>query len=503
MSLATKLALIAITVLSAALSFHNLGAKPLWGDEGWSLGFAQLAWRDALLLAAFAPVQWPYNFVLRAFLVFGDSEALLRLPSALFMIASVPMMFLAARRLFGATAGLACAALLAVNADIVKYAQEARGYALAVFLLTSSFYFLHLYVSRPSPGRAVLYIGVCVLAVYSHLYGALVVAAQGFSLLLLPAHGFSRKRWLLTYAPMAVLTLPVWWFASRVPREFTIWMTPPTWQEIDAVLRHICGNAGEILVVLCALLSMKVLYEILREWKRGDPSSSWPSLVSLLSFVLPIAITVGVSYAGRPCFWGRYMLVAVPGLVLTTGGAIARLDRTWKIAPVLCVFLMLELAGVRSYYHADFDIDGGVRENYPELARFIAAQAKPGDGIVLYWPAMRINYEYYLRRQAGAATLAVPTVIYPTRARGRENFQLVPIPWFPTDEPNPDLSGYRRVWLVVHRVAIDYRDPTAIQIARAIGSGYPFAGSRIFPTWTVFLYSADPAERLPNDRSTH
>lgn len=52
-SVALILRIVAITVVAAILRFHALGAKPLWFDEGLSVGCAQLSFpgpgRDANL----------------------------------------------------------------------------------------------------------------------------------------------------------------------------------------------------------------------------------------------------------------------------------------------------------------------------------------------------------------------------------------------------------------------------------------------------------------------
>ena len=59
----------------------------------------------------------------------GTSEVALRLPSALFGIALVPVAFAIGRRLGGQRAAVALAALVAVHPLLVYYSQEARGYA--------------------------------------------------------------------------------------------------------------------------------------------------------------------------------------------------------------------------------------------------------------------------------------------------------------------------------------------------------------------------------------
>jgi mannosyltransferase len=400
----TSVVVVAAAILAGmVLCLHGLGAKPIWFDEGWSLGCARLPLRDSLILALYEPVQWPYYLVLRAFLSLGDSESLLRLPSALFMIASIPMLFLSARRLFGTHAALAAALLMAVHADLVKYAHEVRGYGMEIFLLTTSLYLLCRYVEQPTFRRQLAYVAVCALAVYTHMYGILVIGAQLLCLFLVPPGTVRRKDTVLTLVSICALAAPMWLFAARVPRQYTIWMGMPTWSSVYLVLQHISGNAGALSVLLSAaglLVAMLGFAGLLLDPAKKE--EAWTLLLPVLSFTLPLVTTILASLLGRPCFLGRYMLFCVPALALMMASVIGRLPNLKLMAVATSLLVVVGLFGVWSYYQEDFDVDGGVRENYPELARFIASNAMPGDGIILYWAGMRVNYEYYLDRIPGS-----------------------------------------------------------------------------------------------------
>src|SRR5213078_3841336 len=109
---------------------------------------------------------------------FGDAEGMLRLPSAIFGTAAVGMLFLLSRRLFGATAGLVAAGLLALSPFHIAYSQEARAYALFVLLSIASCDLFVRLLERKSPRLEVLYIIVSALMLYTHLYGIFTIAAQ-------------------------------------------------------------------------------------------------------------------------------------------------------------------------------------------------------------------------------------------------------------------------------------------------------------------------------------
>ena len=73
--------------------------------------------------------------------VFGLGEVGLRSLSALFGAATIPVAYFIGRELSGRRAGYITAAIVAVNPMLIWYSQEARGYALLVFLAALSFLF--------------------------------------------------------------------------------------------------------------------------------------------------------------------------------------------------------------------------------------------------------------------------------------------------------------------------------------------------------------------------
>jgi mannosyltransferase len=124
-------ALIALTAVAAALRLPTLGSQSLWLDDTLTGGLARGSLGDLLHRVAEQEANPPLFYLLEwAWTrVAGTSEVALRLPSALFGIALVPVGFAIGRRLGGPRAAVALAALIAVHPLLVYYAQEARGYA--------------------------------------------------------------------------------------------------------------------------------------------------------------------------------------------------------------------------------------------------------------------------------------------------------------------------------------------------------------------------------------
>jgi 4-amino-4-deoxy-L-arabinose transferase-like glycosyltransferase len=112
----------------------------------------------------FAMVPWVRSF--------GWSETALRLPSVVFGVGSVLLLFLLATKLYGTTVGLLSAALLAFNGHHLYWSQRARMYALGCFLgLLATLLLLDLARSRErSLAREVLYVFVCWLGMWTQIF---------------------------------------------------------------------------------------------------------------------------------------------------------------------------------------------------------------------------------------------------------------------------------------------------------------------------------------------
>lgn len=130
-------------IVGVALRFATLGHQSFWEDETLT------AWQAHLPLDRFVEglpdseaspplyflLVWPWSRV------FGGGEAGIRSFSAAAGTLTIPVVFLCARQLLSARAGLIAALLAAVSPALIWYSQEARPYALMILLTTCSLLF--------------------------------------------------------------------------------------------------------------------------------------------------------------------------------------------------------------------------------------------------------------------------------------------------------------------------------------------------------------------------
>jgi uncharacterized membrane protein len=209
------LALLAILVVGAVFRFYGLGVQSLWTDELASWDFSRKAAlseviKDTSKRDAFPPA----HYVLSHFIIkyFGDSESLLRLPSAIAGMLAIIAIFYLGVRLYTHREGLIAAALMAVLWYPIYYSQEARAYIFLILFVSLSTYFWISFVRsfennmNPSRIDVILYILCSCISCYLHYFGLYFVCIQGAAIIL---GFFKRKKFrftiCLTYLSIALV----------------------------------------------------------------------------------------------------------------------------------------------------------------------------------------------------------------------------------------------------------------------------------------------------------
>lgn len=194
-------------LLYAALRLWHLTDSCLWFDEIFSVHAAHHDWRSLIDFAAADLIHPPFFYLLLKLWIAtgGDSILWLRLFPALTAIAAALPFFLLCRELKLKSAEINTALLLmAVNGQLIKYAQELRMYSLLLFLSLWSFFFFIRFLNTEAAAKK-FPAWLCVvnlLLIYTHYYGWMVIGIELFYVLL-----WNRQR-LRSYAWMiAALTV--------------------------------------------------------------------------------------------------------------------------------------------------------------------------------------------------------------------------------------------------------------------------------------------------------
>ncbi|HWM62465.1 MAG TPA: glycosyltransferase family 39 protein [Solirubrobacterales bacterium] len=201
-----------LTLLAAGLRFATLGAQAYHHDE---IVTASRVLRGdfvhAMEAVGFSESAPPLYYALAwAWTqLTGTGEFGLRSLSALAGVATVPVAYLLGAELRGRRAGIAAAALVAVNPTLLWYSQEARGYALLVLLTSLSLLCFLRALDRGGRRDMTLWGLFSGLAMATHYFALFPVAAEIAWMLRRRGRGASRGLWViggfaLLLAPLAI-----------------------------------------------------------------------------------------------------------------------------------------------------------------------------------------------------------------------------------------------------------------------------------------------------------
>ncbi len=170
--------LLAIFLLGMGLRLYQLDTDSLWLDE---IITANQAHRD-LLSAVTHHEQYTHppliDIVTWLFIrLSGDSDFVVRLQAVLFGSLSIALVYKLGETLWTTTEGMMAAFLLAANAYHIRYSQEARSYALMVFLALFSLVFLTKALRTSKTRYWVGFILCTSLSLYNHYFAFLFLPA--------------------------------------------------------------------------------------------------------------------------------------------------------------------------------------------------------------------------------------------------------------------------------------------------------------------------------------
>lgn len=435
LDIAPALALPAVGALALGLSLLRIGRLSLSHDEAITFYLVTGPW-DAFLDAithreSFAALHY---LLLRPWTALGDSEAVLRSLSAVLAVLTVALTYRIGQALFDRRVALAGAVLLAVNAFMVRFAQDARAYALAAFAVALATLLLIRVIERPSRLRWLGYAVACVLAVYAHFLSVFVLAAHVVALLVA---GRERVRASWAMAAGALVAL------ASAPLAVSMALYGPERDFIPATTRGVVrdvleqlagggtepGTGGLSLLALYGALVVLAGVAAARALTGTQRDRAWRYALAFGWALLPLALSIGLSRL-QPTFVGRYQLVALPGLALLGGIAIASLQPRRVAAVGLILAVLLATRGLVWWYTEP------QKEDWRRAAQIVVPRAEQADALVFYefwgWRA----FEYHAERDGGPG-------LVPKR------FQVPPDPveaWYKaTDLAN----GYARVWILV------------------------------------------------------
>jgi Dolichyl-phosphate-mannose-protein mannosyltransferase len=334
----------------------------------------------------------PLHFVLAWVVAHtGGGLASLRLISALFATASVPVMALLGRRLAGPAAALVGTALASASWVLLFHGIYGRMYSL--FLFTSALSYLALVHAVDRGGRRawVLWGAAVLVCVASHPYGALVLGSQAVYVLLRRRR--SREA-VVAVVAVAVLGIPFWRTDVVLAGRFDVGVggggaklgTP------GAVLDYLWNAAGDYsagyraTLIPILLLGLVGLVQLAR-------TRFWSALLAAGVIATPAVALMTARLGSATSPESRHLIFTLPFFSLLVGAGLVRVASLVPRASVAVALLAVlafapaEIAWGWQKTPQLYTGEPGVRiEARSEAAAWLAKTSRPDDVLFGYEP---------------------------------------------------------------------------------------------------------------------
>jgi hypothetical protein len=332
------------TAAVAAFVLVQLHAWPPHEDETLALFVGRHSFGDVLRIVLGRRGGAPLHFVI-AFVVahLGGGLSALRLVSALFAVASVPVVAALGTRLAGRAAGLGAAALSSGSWVLLFHGVYGRMYSL--FLFASALSYLALERALEQGGRRWAWWALAVLAtIATHPYGALVLGSQGLYVLL---RRVRIREAVIAFGAVVAAGIPFWRTDLVLAGRFDVGvggggekLSGPV-----SVLRYLRTVAGDLSAGYAAVLAIVLVLVVIgfvllaRERREG-------SLLMAAVFGTPTLALFAARFGSQTSPESRHLIFALPFFSTLLAIPLARLAaRPQRLAPVAAAAALLALVG--------------------------------------------------------------------------------------------------------------------------------------------------------------
>lgn len=442
--------------LALALRLFHLGAWSFWHDEALTILLARKPLSDLVAITA-ADVHPPLYFLLvKFFLLLGQSEVVVRLPSALCSAGAVVMLYLIGRDLFEERVGLVSSFIMTVSPLQLFYAQEARMYA-QLLLLTGCAVWAFIRALRDNRRRWWgLFIASAALASYTAYFSLPIFLAMALYVLLVDR----RRERLLSFGVSLVVVVGLYLPWLGVFFSQTRAVLASYWIETPHLLTLLTTLAGffvgislpAVWTAVSLAVTLFVFFAILNNVRHAfsegsaDSSALWWLLLWLL---VPLLGTYLVSLV-RPIFQLRTVLTASLPVYLLVGWGLIRVPHPRLNQGLFAPTMMVMLLALFNFY---FD-PAYSKPPWREAAAYVRDHAQAGD-VALH--ASDGSYLPFLVYDPTTPQVLLPGD--PEIARTNAPSQaIVTAVTVPRQEVTAAVQEYRRAWLVLGMdQAIDYQ----------------------------------------------
>lgn len=463
-----------ILVIGSILRLINL-SQSLWLDEGINIMAAQkFSFWGMMTQYAQADFHPPGYFAIIWIWgrLFGYSEISMRLPSVIFGVITIFLVYLIGKKLISKEIGLASALLLAINPLHIFYSQEARMYSLATFAVIANIFLLVRMVKGEKLNLGILFLSN-LLILLSDYIAYFIFPAQLIFLLIIGKKGIIKK-WvmaLICALIIFVLWLPI--FLSQLNIGSIASSQLPTWKFVVGsfdsknlpltFVKFIIGriSLADKMIYAAILLPVCSLFIFLL-WRSIKQLNDLPRSLLLTWLIFPPLVATAISLV-IPVYSYFRVLFTIPSFVILIAIGILSFKSRLRYIFLTSVILIEVYCSLVYLLNSAYQ-----REDWKGLVNFFKNQ---DSSIILFESSGTLPpFDYYAKNSLNARGALKD---FPAR----DGSSVVDLGTL--------LNGEKEVYLVDYLVQIT--DPSRLVAKKLNGLGYKVEETKDF-TGVGFVY---------------
>ncbi|WP_419781874.1 glycosyltransferase family 39 protein [Maridesulfovibrio sp.] len=396
-----------ILLLATVLRVYGIADESLWIDEGQTVAYATKSFAEIVKYCA-RDVHPPlYLFIMHIWTeIFGISETALRMISAIFGIISVQLTYKIGLRLMNRNGALLSALFMAVSYMGINFSQEARSYTMLLCAILMSSHGLLKFIERQDKFNFAYYATAVALMLYTHTFTVFIILFHQIYYIVDWSfrRGERMKRftnWVAVNIAALVLFGPWMYFLLKQVLAKLGGEGPGSWVMVpDHITAYrtfiqLAGGVFPLMIAVLAVLAfaaVKLIPALRTRFSTEDeqPQEVRSALFLSLWFLCAVVTPFAVSLILSPIYVERYAIQFLPGFCMFLGLIMSGFAPRGLRYAVAGLFMLATVHSLWLYY-TTYD-----KEQWREVAHFIAENVKPGDAVVLSAPWIYEPFTYYL-----------------------------------------------------------------------------------------------------------
>lgn len=400
--------LLAILLGASILRLFRLDFQSVWMDEIYTLNVSDPAFtfkqmHDEVVTREGFP--YLYFLMLRAFYaIFGYTEMVARLLSALGGIAGVAAIYVFGKNIFNKQVGLLAAFLLAINEFHIAASQEARPYTLFVLFALIAFYRLSVFIKEQSWKNAVWFGLAAGLMLNINFFALITLFAQGLILLFVIIYSAKENRLKLFVRSLIagiialLLFVPNYEIFIKLLNFQSFWVPAPTEDSYTLMFREFLGNSEITRIIFMTIIfyyAVSLFKEKVDEIRLRTVQGNllnYSFVILFFWFMSYFGLLYAKSYFGTSLVLSRYFITLVPVILMVLAMGVYLIhNRVARAAVIVAIlyFSLVNLIGAKKYY------TNVSKSQYREASNYIKENNAAGAPVytsLSYW------YAYFLER---------------------------------------------------------------------------------------------------------